>query len=105
MNNKQSEKISEVLEFTQRRFPPDKDLGFIDGNCYWFAHILHSQFSYLHIYYDQIPGHFVAGFSSMGPFFDQKGLYHSASSFLPSLSWIKKYDDTWYNRLMRDCKN
>lgn len=90
--------MDEVLEFISRRWK--KDSNFIDGNCYWFAHILCTRFPYLRMYYLPIEGHFVAGTPSR--YYDWTGL--NSSKEKPVLfDEIKVIDSSWYNRIVRDC--
>ena len=90
--------MDEVLEFISRRWK--KDSNFIDGNCYWFAHILCTRFPYLRMYYLPIEGHFVAGTPSR--YYDWTGL-NSSKEKPVVFDEIKVIDSSWYNRIVRDC--
>ena len=48
---------NKIDEFIHRRFPID--CNWLNGNCYWFAHILCEAFG-LKMYYLEIDNHFVA---------------------------------------------
>lgn len=92
----------DIIDFIQRRWK--KDSKFLDGNCYWFAHILATRFPQLEIYYLPITGHFVAGNGEA--FFDWQGrkniwdYYHETPM---KFEEIKEQDELYYNRLVRDC--
>lgn len=93
-----SEWVKEILEFIKRRFP--QDANWLNGNCYWFAHILCTRFPFLKIYYEPIEGHFYAGTPSH--YFDWTGLRTPYSK--PILfEEIKETDKLWYDRIIRDC--
>lgn len=88
----------EILDFIHRRF--SIDANWLNGNCYWFAHILSTRFPYLKIYYLPIIGHFVCGDGVN--FFDWTGLIvPEETPFL--LTDIEKQDILWYNKIVRDC--
>lgn len=89
---------NEVLEFIKRRF--QKDCDWINGNCFWFAHILTTRFPYLQIYYMPIRGHFVAG--HWGIFYDYNGIV-KPKEVIYSLEEIRSSDTAWYERIVRDC--
>ena len=93
-------KEQEILEFLHRRFPNDQN--WLTGNCYWMAHILAQRFN-LPIYYDPVIGHFFVGESEYGPFYDWTGRMPQPKHYL-KLTDLKNMDETWYDRLMRDCK-
>lgn len=88
----------EVLEFIKRRFK--KDCDWTEGNCYYFAVILHSRFPYSTIMYDPLEGHFVCKIFDV--LYDYNGVYESEEHVL-SLSDIAQQDKLWYKRLVRDC--
>lgn len=102
--------VSKVQDFIARRF---QSFGnqvfdcFLEGNCYWFAHILCTEFPELKMYYVANEGHFVAGANDT--FFDVRGIYKqngiSDPTSLTPLDWIKENDSKWYERLMRDCRH
>lgn len=96
-------KIHEVQAFVCKRFPVDNN--WLNGNCYWFAHILCERFPELDIYYDPIVGHFYAGNGKV--FYDWSGVYFGEEyeHKCIKLSVIHTKDPLWYARLIRDCKN
>ena len=88
----------EVLDFINRRW--QEDCHWLDGNCYWFAHILHTRFSILEIYYLPIEGHFICG--------DGKNFYDWSGYKIPKeepwlFSDIAINDPLWFERIVRDC--
>lgn len=88
----------EILDFIKRRWR--KDANWLDGNCYWFAHILKTRFPFLEIYYLPIVGHFICGDGVC--FYDWTGVVDPEEvPFL--LSDIEKQDGLLYDRLFRDC--
>lgn len=91
-----------ILNFIRRRF--SKDCNWLNGNCYWFAHILCERFPDLDIYYEPIEGHFYAGDGNL--FYDWFGAHaHKPDDKRIKLSVIHTKDPLWYARLIRDCKN
>ena len=90
--------MEEIVEFIKRRWQLDSH--WLDGNCYWFAHILTSRFQYLDIYYLPIEGHFVAGDGEN--FYDWTGLVTLEENPY-TLSSIKETEPAWYSRIIRDC--
>jgi len=93
--------IFDIKDFIERRWL-DTDANWTNGNCYWFAFILVTQFPKLKIYYSPIIGHFVAGDGVH--FFDAEGEYIPTEDLI-SLERIKKKDPCLYKRLLRDCKD
>lgn len=91
---------TEILDFINRRW--QINANWLDGNCYWFAHILVTRFSELEIYYLPVQGHFVAGNGIV--FYDWTGVVVTDEEPL-ALSDIKQTDPLWYQRLVRDCIN
>lgn len=91
----------EVLKFINFRWK-DSDAHWLDGNCYWFAHILCTRFPYLEIIYLPVQGHFVAGRIEDRLYFDWTGIVKVDEVPL-YLSWIKEHDYQWYSRIIRDC--
>jgi hypothetical protein len=91
--------LSEVQEFIQRRFPTDSN--WCDGNCYYFALILCDRFPSLCIYYDPIPGHFIAGDGTV--FFDWHGEYFPETEPY-DMRELQNEDPIYIKRLIRDCK-
>lgn len=96
---------TEVTNFIHRRF--QDNCKWMDGNCYWFAHILCARFSFLSMYYCPVEGHFVAG--AFGTYFDWLGEVkedrHEILKHVTLLADIEKIDPPYYARLMRDCSN
>ena len=90
-----------ILDFIHRRFP--EDCHWTDGNCYWFARILEMQFN-LSIYYDPIPGHFVAVDEDTFTAYDWNGKYIPDNKMI-GLWTLEHTDPLWFDHLMRDCKN
>jgi len=95
--------IDKVEDFITRRFP--KDCNWTQGNCYWFAFILSTQFKSLQIFYDPINGHFLAGNSSYGVYFDWEFTYINYKDKLLLFEELKKEDPIWAARIERDCIN
>ena len=93
--------MDEVEEFIQRRWK-GTDAHWLDGNCYWFAHILTARFPYLKIYYMPLSGHFVAGTPSR--YYDANG--ENKDKEKPILfDKIRQVDPVWAARLVRDCRD
>lgn len=93
-----------IKEFIARRFKHDN--AWTEGNCYWAAWIIKERFPCLQIYYISDEGHFVAGDISANVFFDARGLYEKDLTTAPwSIEWIRIFDTSWYERLMKDCRN
>lgn len=91
----------EVLEFIERRWK-GKNSSFLNENCYWFARILKARFFYLKIYYLPVEGHFVAGYNNI--YYDANGVVETSNPII-SLDEIRRTDYSWYDRLMRDCRD
>lgn len=90
--------MSEVIDFIHRRW--QKDADWLVGNCYWFAYILQTRFSFLDIYYLPIEGHFVCGDGDF--FYDWTGIVQlNETPFL--FSDLQKQEPDWYFRICRDC--
>ena len=88
----------EILLFIKHRW--QKDANWLNGNCYWFAHILKTRFPFLEIYYLPIEGHFVCGDGEN--FYDWTGVVKLQE--LPILlDDIQLIDSLWYDRIVRDC--
>ena len=90
-----------ILEFIHRRWSIDSN--FLNGNCYWFAHILTTRFPRLEIYYFPIEGHFVAGDGFH--FYDWTGAVDLKTYDTAPVCFddIKTQDSLYYSRLLRDC--
>ena len=91
-------KQEEILDFIRRRWR--KDANWTDGNCLWFALILHKRFPYSRIYYMPIRGHFITKIA--GIFYDATGII-IPDEIVQSLAELKRTDSLLYNRLIRDC--
>ncbi len=84
---------------------------FLNGCCYWFAHILKTRFfsessvDYQDIYYEPVEGHFVTKIN--GNYYDIRGdvteIYSKKKKDMYPMSRLWLYDLGHYNRLMRDC--
>lgn len=93
-----------IEDFIARRFKHDN--AWTEGNCYWAAWIIKERFPCLQIYYIADEGHFVAGNAGENVFFDAHGLYEKPLTSKPwSLDWIRIFETSWYERLMKDCRN
>lgn len=94
-----------VIDFIMRRWVipfSNYNTMWTDGNCYWFAVILKTRFPQLEIYYDEVAGHFVAGYGDN--FFDINGDYMPNKPSDVVLFNNMKYGDTaHYNRVLKDC--
>ena len=88
----------EVVEFIHRRFPLDSH--WLDGNCYYFALILHDRFPDLRIYYDTVWGHFVVGDGTH--FYDWTGECQDGYVYI---LWdeMEKFDEAQYKRIVKYC--
>ena len=89
-----------VLDFI-RNFKGSEDT-FLNGCCYWFAHILKSRFRGL-TYYDQIGGHFIHKIGSN--YYDIRGDVTEEYQDKVLVCWdtYPKEDPTHYKRIVRDC--
>ena len=87
----------EILDFIHRRWSKDSD--WCNGNCLWFAFILHTRFPELKIYYLPIEGHFVVGYDDL--FFDWCGVCELKEEPI-EFSKIQSIDNLWYDRLIKD---
>ena len=105
----------EVVNFI-RHFKGSEDV-FLHGCCYWFALILHERFG-LEIVYEPIEGHFLATkmfveYNNDGSAsyryrrYDIRGdvsdMYRGHEVY--SIDWLKEYEPTWYDHIMRDCRD
>ena len=103
--------MKEIIDFI-KRFKGSEDV-FLHGCCYWFARILEERFAYKYctqIIYAPIEGHFVTRIwnkNSPSKLYDIRGdvtaIYKD--SVLDSLEDIRRYDETHYTHLMRDCRD
>jgi len=89
----------EVLNFIRRRFIQD-DL-WLNGNCYYFAIILHERFPTSTIWYDCVVGHFVIFYH--GNFYDWHGIYKPEKiEYMMQWDSIKETDPSYYKKIVRD---
>ena len=100
--------MNEIEEFIFRRFPNtgEDNNRWRDGNCLWFAIILTKRFPKLKIYYFSTAGHFVAGKDNKGiiEYYDATGrVYPDKDENVLELNQIRKVDNMWFRRLIRDC--
>lgn len=91
--------MDEVIEFIKRRFPYDNN--WLDGNCYYFALILHKRFLHSKIIYNPIDGHFVVQYKNT--LYDWHGVY-VPSNYGSLIDWenYDKIDIDHYERIVRD---
>ena len=94
----EKEKKDKVTSFIRRRF--SKDCDWINGNCFYFATILHRRFPKGKIYYDVIDGHFV--FKYKDKYYDWTGEVHPDGKLVKWNSF-DKYDELQKKRIIRDC--
>ena len=90
----------EVIEFILRRFPIN--CYWLNGNCYYFALILHERFPNSAIYYDQIEGHFVTKIGDN--YYDWHGINIHAPQSEGLVKWdeYEQIDSSHYHRIKRD---
>ena len=93
-----------IIDFINNRFKSDKT--WMNGNCYWFAFILCSQFDNLNMFYNPVIGHFVAMDKINNKYYDFDGehIVYSNDKFI-DFNELKNTDILLYNRLIRDCRN
>jgi hypothetical protein len=74
---------------------------FLNGNCFWFAHILNSRFGG-YIVYDVIDDHFYTEIDNI--FYDIKGIEEINVDEKSIFYWSKiyEYDSNVFNRINRD---
>ena len=90
--------MNEVLTFINKRF--SKNCNWLDGNCYYFAIILKERFGG-HIYYDSVNCHFIIQIN--GKFYDWTGIVKPNIDNLLNWEELKNIDQSYYNRIKRDC--
>lgn len=95
--------IGIIKDFISKRFKHDN--AWSDGNCYWAAWMIKERFPSLKIYYIADIGHFVAGDTDRNVFFDAHGIFDMLSHSPFQLDWIYEFEPSWYERLMKDCRN
>lgn len=99
-------KVDEVDDFIQRRFP--RDCNWMDGNCLYFAKILNWRFPKYIIWYMSVSGHFIVAKDNIN-YYDWAGrhwfneLSEAEKNGLIKLSDINPLDSSWYDRILRDC--
>lgn len=108
------DQYNKILSFIAK-FGSAKDC-FLNGCCYWFAHILTARFNVwddidVSIVYDQIEGHFASRFcfTEIGivRYFDVTGDItdlRDIELWTPMLTIYIK-DPTYFSRIARDCIN
>ena len=95
--------MDKVEEFISRRWS-HSDANWLDGNCYWFSHILCAQFPCLKQYYLPVTGHWIAGNSLVNKWYDASGAI-TPNEEVWLIDWIKQIDPKWFEHLMRDTKD
>lgn len=91
-------RFEDIRSFVERRF--SKDSHWLDGNCFWFMHILKTRFPDVEECYDEIAGHFFVR-TKDGICVDWSGVYEPLCVSL--VRDIKRYDPVLWSRLVRDC--
>ena len=94
---------NEILEFINRRWK-NRNQSMLNGNCYWFAFILHERFPNLKICYLPVEGHFVCKDTIDDNLYDATGIINYNGPII-SLEDLRDCEPNWYNRLMRDCRD
>lgn len=78
---------------------------FMNGCCYWFAHILRERFSGGDILYEMIDGHFLWKYE--GHYYDVRGdvtdRYLNTKCHFVYWDEYEKIDSKHYQRIVRDC--
>lgn len=89
--------MDDVLSFINQ-FSSAKDL-FLNGMCYWFAHILHHRFTASEIWYEPVMNHFVCRIE--GVFYDAVGVVSDGNY----QKWedYKSMDALHAERIIRHC--
>lgn len=89
----------EVIEFILRRFRAD--CHWLNGNCYYFALILHNRFPNSIIYYDPIDGHFITKIGKN--YYDWRGIdIQVHEEALIKWDEYEQIDPIHYNRIKND---
>ena len=94
-----------IEEFIKRRFP--KDCDWLNGNCYFFAVILHDRFADYDdgfIVYEPIDGHFM--FKYGGKYYDWSGVRELTQEQKEAIIyWVeyRRMDEAHYSHIVRDC--
>lgn len=90
----------QVLEFIQRRF--SNDSNWLNGNCYYFAVILHDRFPNSTIMYDAIDGHFTVLIGET--MYDWQGVVDNSGKHY-YIEWDRcdEYDSGQRKRIVKDC--
>lgn len=91
--------MNEIEDFIHRRFCAENE-NWLTGNCYYMAVIICHRFPFLSVYYDPIDGHFVAGTGNQ--FYDARGAVSVHAETIP-FDTLQQLDNTWYERIVRDC--
>lgn len=112
--NKRHQKILDFINhFTLNGKQTQVIECFTCGCCYWFAHILYSQFGgedeygypYSGIYYDEIENHFAYYDHMTNKIYDITG--DITGSKYNMIFWLdlSQKDELLFNRIIRDCIN
>ena len=91
-----------ITDFIKRRFPDESN--WMNGNCYFFAHILASRFVG-EIVYDPIEGHFLF-LAYDNNLYDWTGCRNYSKEERKRMFLWKDYcekDSVHYSRIWRDC--
>lgn len=72
---------------------------FLNGMCYWFAHILHTRFPDSEIVYDDIIGHFACQIDGVA--YDAQGVVKSDNFY--TWSHYQQFEPAGSRRIIRDC--
>ena len=97
--------MDRIEEFIKRRF--QKDCDWTNGNCYFFALILHDRFADYDdgfIVYEPIAGHFM--FKYDGKYYDWTGQVELTPAQKEAIVYWVEYrhmDEAHYARIVRDC--
>ena len=91
----------QVLEFIKRRFPID--CNWCNGNCYWFAAMLHMRFPNLKIWLFPIENHFMVG--DREKFYDWNGIRFLSDCEEVPIEWdkVEQFDSLYFQHIVRDC--
>ena len=89
----------EVIDFILRRFVVNDN--WMNGNCYYFAVILHDRFPNSTIYYDPIDGHFITKIGDN--YYDWRGVnIHVHVDDIVKWDEYEQVDSKHYYRIKHD---